>query len=115
MPALSSQDSQLESSSSRATSLLQHWAELALPPEKLSFKKARLPQSEDMTNLTAATGIGWPKFWEDQDSHDTSTSCLCDLQLCFKLPPPLITLGKKPCSSIARILHEAALYPCLGM
>lgn len=54
---------------------------------ELNFKRARLPQSRDMPNCTAATGIGWP---ERQDSHDTSTSCFCDLQLCFKLPLPLI-------------------------
>lgn len=80
------------------------WGQVSSPTRKaeLSFKKARLPQSRDMTNLTAAIGIGWPKFREEEDSYYTSTSCLCDLQLCFKLPPPLITPAKKPCSSIAR-------------
>ena len=35
---------------------------------------------------------------EDGRSHDTSTSCFLDLQLCLRVPTPLTTPTGKPCS-----------------
>lgn len=77
-----------------------------------------------MANLTAAAGTGWPRFWEEEDSYYTSTSCLCDLQQGFKVPPLLQPRGRGHAPQLpdhegwagpASILREAALYPCLGM